>query len=571
MSKQRSEAPYIELLSLAYEVPLQNRDFEHFLDSAHDFFSVDLESGEIDTYVVKNVAAQSELDGHTDRLSQIFDMALEAELKKADISDVNHAVLSINASSFQVTGNAAAKSLFRMNFPAKLEDLALDPNALKALKNSVFNGHSSERIILATIGQDVGGSYLGLVQRPRNESEEIHVSFSFLSWSGRLLARLGEAIGLTPAETEILGGYLRNDSTKQIADERHRSLETIKVQSKSILRKAGCSKMSDVLQLSAGIAYMLRQMPDEEGLVVRHREWETPRDEMHALTRAGRSVAYYKHGAGRQVILFSHALIQGPFFHPEFLAHLAQNDVTLLAPSRPGYGYTDAPEKDQTFEQDAVADALAVLERYQLGNVHVVAQQLGTSHAVRIVNALGKRAKSLILINGGVPPSDTHYAGMDRRVRFAALSARHAPSVLRLANALGIRSFKKKGAEQFLLDRYSSSQIDMKALANQQVRDLHLLGLYHACQQGSSPFFWDELSKHADWSVDLLRVTCPQFWLQPEHCRIVSADKVQDVVGEIHGATFVVEPDSGSILMYERPTRVAQFILDSMTKSATHQ
>lgn len=558
-----TEASYIELLGLAYEVPLNNTAFESFLDAAHDFFAVNLETGEIDAAIARNGAAQSELDAHTGRLSRIFDMAIAIERAETARPDAYHAVLHVRPGAGQVTGNDAARVLLDCALPVPLDALPLDPDARTLIRRTLNDESVQDRIFLATVGEDASRACLGLIQRTGDAPAALRISLSFVHWSDSLLQRLGDALGLTGSETEVLAGYLQNRTPRQIADARGRSPETIKAQSKSILRKAGCARITDLVQLSAGIAYMLRQMPDPAQAEV-FASWATPRDNMHVLHRDGRSVAYYRHGTGRRVVVFQHALIQGPFFSPRFLEVLAAGDITLLAPSRPGYGHTGPAATEAAFEDTCVRDALAVIDQHTDGKVHVVAQQLGTSHAARLVNALGPRAASFILVNGGIPLRQEHYAGMDRRVRFAAMSARHAPSVLKLTNALGLRSFRRRGVQHFLVDRYRKSETDMRALRRPGVMELHALGVFHACEQGGSPFFLDEISKHADWSGDLQSVRCPQFWLQPEQCRIVRPDDVRQVTEGLHDARFVVEPDCGSIILYERAERVARFILESV-------
>ena len=563
LSNGSSEAPYIELLGLAYEVPLQNRAFETFLDDAHDFFAVNLETGELADAIIENDAAQRELDAHTTRLAKAFDLAIATEKEQAAAPDTYHAVLQIDCNSLKVSGNDAAAVLLKCTLPTSLDALPLDFAARQQIRRALVERTVQDRIFLAAVGEDEDQACLGLIQRSSDRPDAITISLSFVHWSESLLRRLGNAFGLTDSETQVLAGYLKNKTPKEIADARGRSPETIKAQSKSILRKAGCARIADVVQLSAGLAYMLRQMPDQDQTGF-FESWATPKENVNVFTRGGRTVAYYKYGTGRRIIVFLHALIQGPFFPEDFLDRLDAHDTMILAPSRPTYGHTSAPPTESAFNETALHDALAVIERYTDGEVHLVAHQLGTSHGVRLANALGAQAASLVLINGGIPLRREYFDGMDRRVRFAAMSARYAPAVLKLTNALGLRSFRKRGVRHFIVDRYRKSAIDMKALQKPGVLEFHTLGCFHSCEQGGMPFLLDEISKHADWSADLQAVRCPQYWLQPENCQIVKAENVRRVTESMPAAQFVLEPNCGSILLYERPLRVADFILSSI-------
>jgi len=566
MANTTTESRYFELLGRAYEIPLESTGFEDFLDAAHDYFCADPETGK----VAEDVARFSHdgLEDHTSRLERIFDVAMKAEAHEAETDARYHSVLRVVPGTMQVHGNEAAVALLGCDLPRRLSELPFDHDALNQIREALSEPDREDLIVLARVREDDPRPCLALVQPGHGDDTEARISLSFIHWSEGLIERLGNALGLTESETEVLQGHLDNKTPREIAEERGRSPETIKVQAKTILRKTGCARMTDVVRLAASISYLLRKMPDARRADLD--DWATPVSSLTQTVRDGRSIAYYRHGpsSAKTTVLFSHALIQGPFFAPAFLSKLADAGVRLLAPSRPGYGYSGPPRSADTFEADAVADALAVLDVEGVESVHVVGHQLGTSHAYRIANALGPRARSLIFINGGIPLDEKHYASMDRRVRFAAMATRHAPAILKMANALGIRSFRKKGVRAFLTDRYARSEVDMRALLMPGVMELHANGSFHACEQEGMPFFLDEKSKHADWSADALSASCHQYWLQPEDCSIVDPEAVREFVGKLRGARFETEPGAGAIMLYQRPERVAHFILDAISDTS---
>ena len=100
------------------------------------------------------------------------------------------------------------------------------------------------------------------------------------------------------------------------------------------------------------------------------------------------------------------------------------------------------------------------------------------------------------------------------------------------------------------------------------VMELHANGTFHACEQDGIPFFLDERSKHSDWSADAQRVGCRQYWLQPEDCSILDPEAVREFVGKLRGARFETEPGAGAIMLYQRPERVADFILDAISDTS---
>ena len=557
---------YFALLGDAFAVPLQTMAFEQFLETAHTYFVGEPGKATMAPDFPRRSGEDAALDVHTQRLIEVFDAALEAEARAKATPDHYHAILSIDARLGQVEGNDAAQALLQGPLPCKLDDLALDHESLQQIKTTLYReiGDREDRIMLALVGSESPKPCLGLIQRAADDDQSVLVSLSYIHWSDALLSRLGDAFGLTPAETDVLAGYLDQQSQKQIAEERGRSIETVKGQSKTILRKTGCTRMADVVRLSASIAYLLRQMPEAEPNQVALTNWVTPDANARTLKRGSRTVAWYSYGQGPRAVLFIHGLIMGPFLSQETLDGFKAVDIRILAPSRPGYGFTSRANKKVGFVAEAVADALAVLKDEQIDKVTIVAHQLGTSHAHRIAAALGDRTQALILLNGSVPIDDSYFASMERRTRFAGVAIRHAPSVLKMATELGIRNFKRKGVEDFLRDRYKVLDVDRNALEDPETMRLHAYGVFHMAEQGPHAFIDDQTTKLSDWNEAFTAPTCPRFWLQPGACRIIHPEHVERYVRDHSDAHFEVMPEAGSLVLYAEPKAMSDFVLKAM-------
>lgn len=560
---------YFALLGDAFAVPLQTTAFEQFLETAHTYFVGEPGKATMAPDFPRRSGTDASLDAHTQRLIEVFDAALEAEARTKATPDHYHAILSIDARLGQVEGNDAAQALLQSPLPCPLDDLPLDHDALQQVKATLYRklGDREDRIMLAMVGSDRPKPCLGLIQRGADDDQSVLVSLSYIHWSEALLGRLGDAFGLTPAETDVLAGYLNQQSQKQIAEDRDRSIETVKGQSKTILRKTGCTRMADVVRLSASIAYLLRQMPEAEPNQVALTEWATPKANLKTLTRGTRTLSWYSHGKGQRALLFIHGLIMGPFLSQDMLVPLIKADIRVLAPSRPGYGLTSRAGKKTGFIEDTVTDALTILEEEKVEHVTIVAHQLGTSHAHRIAAALGGKANALILLNGSVPIDDSYFASMERRTRFAGVAIRHAPSVLKMATELGIRNFKRKGVEDFLRDRYKVLDVDRNALEDPETMRLHAYGVFHMTEQGPHAFIDDQTTKLSDWSDAFTAPSCPCFWLQPGACRIIHPEHVERYVRDHSDAHFEVMPEAGSLVLYAEPEAMSDFILKAMAKA----
>jgi pimeloyl-ACP methyl ester carboxylesterase/DNA-binding CsgD family transcriptional regulator len=547
---------YFEMLGAAYEVPDETSRFEGFLGAAMAYFFDGNTDGRLAKDVPRHDADDDALDKHGSRIGALVEAASRRE---AANTERFHAVLDISVRSGLVSGNAAAAHLTGRTFPCTLDDLPLDPSALAEIRRSMraTKAQAQDRIILTNIETGASRACLALIQRPKDTADQLNVSLSYIDWSAGLMQRLSEAFGLTTSETEILEGYLAGLSQKDIAGQRDRSLETVKGQSKNILRKTGCARMSDVVQLSASIAYLMRQLPEAPDPPSAE-TWSTPKGGLAVLPRpGGRQLAWYTAGQGPQVVLFVHGYLQGPFFTPKFLDGLAEVGVQLAAPSRPGFGYSSPSRSRADFDQTVVEDALALVDHLGLAKVSLCIHQGGSSHGFRIAGALGDRLGGILVVGGGIPIDEgRHLAHMDPQTRFAAMATRHAPSVMKMVMSVGLPVYRRRGTRAFLEAQFARSPCDLATLADAEVLKVQSEGLYHAVEQGGEAWVRDGASAMADWSGDLDSVTQPQTWLQAAECSIISARDVASRMANLSHVSFQIVEGHGTNLMHTAPALV---------------
>ncbi|RIJ26370.1 hypothetical protein D1224_00390 [Henriciella barbarensis] len=542
---------YFEMLGAAYEVPTSTNQFDGFLDAAMAYFFDGEETGAIAPDVPRYSDIDDTLDAHAERIAALVSAAAARE---GAASTMFHAILEISPGGEQVDGNKAAAQLMARAFPCSLDELPLDRPALVDIRRFMLQAPqvAQDRIILTSVETGVElRACLALIQRPGGHKGSVVVSLSYIDWSETLIERLGGAFGLTASETEVLEGYLVNLKPKDIAARRMRALETVKVQSKSILRKTGCSRISDVVQLCASIAFLLRQLPEEES-APQSEAWVTPSAGLHTLNVAeGRQLAWYRVGAGRRPVLFIHGYLQGPFFTTDFERQLTAADISLIAPSRPGFGYTCPSRSRKGFEKTVIKDALALVDSLKLDSVSLCVHQGGASHAFRIATALGDRARRMLLVGGGIPiDEDRHLPHMDRQTRFAAIASRHAPSVMRMVMSVGLPVYRKRGPRAFLETQFANAPTDFATLSDPRLFEVQALGLYHAVEQGGEAWVRDGASAMADWSDDLDSVSVPQIWLNAGEDPVISAEQVTQHLEDRPNAACRTLPGHGANILH---------------------
>lgn len=550
---------YIDFIDTAYAVPEEPERFEDLLALAQRFVA-DLPGRSAPAAGADvRLGVDERFVSHADRLARAIER--EETLSALARAGTFHAQLSINRIDFSVRGNPAAERLMGRKFPCQMENLPLDRRALAILARNARMEKAApgeerrDQIILATIEEPQVRPCLALVQRPPDGEPSLSVAISYIDWSPELIARLAEAFGLTDSETEVLDGYLNNLTGREVAELRGRSPETVKVQVKAILRKTGCPRMHEVIQLSASIAYLLR-LHEPAGAEPRSL-WAAPTRNMRVLKRPGqREAAFYVDGDGSRTVLFFHGLIQGPYYTNRFLKAAQAADLRIVSPSRPGFGFSTAAKSRAAFNATVVEDAVAILDNLGAGKVLLAATKVGASHACRTATALGDRATGLVMAAAGVPVfNEDNLAQMDAQTRLASVLARYAPSMLGLTARLGIAAYRRKGgARAFLRNYLQESRRDLALLDDPETARILDDGVYHVVQNGAEAWVRDSISSMAGWEPDYLAVKVPRFWVHGDDDRIMTAAAVADYV---EPSQFELFEDAGMHLIHEHPEKVA--------------
>ena len=549
----------LRLIDAAYQVGDTTDQFPLFLDEVETYLFEDVSAVQIIRQNLVNDQSLSMVARHTDRIMQMIARSLEDQ---KTITQSNHAVLLMSTRGFELTGNIAAQKLLSCSFPIRLDDLPIDGDTLQKIKSAVVSGSQADKICLAMIGDVEISPCLALIQRPPDHEGTIRIAISYIEWSTALLARIAKALELTESEAEVLEGHLSKLTQKDIAIQRNRSLETVKAQSKSILRKAGASKMSEVVQLSAGIAYLYRLSEDMDDFST-VTEWVTPKSGLHISSRPdGTRFSWYEVGTGSRPILFVHGLFQGPFFTEALIQQLSKADFHLLCPSRPGFGYSDPSPSRSKYSQTIVDDVKTLLDAKGINRCLVINHQGGTNHAFRIANALGPHAIGLFLIDSGVPHTEADLELIERNSRILAAAAMRTPSLLKMICRIGKNVYKKRGVRAFLERTLGSSPHDLTTLEDPELFRLQAFGAFHVAQQSSEIWVREGETMMRDWNDDFHAFKGRQYWLQGKLATVCDVRVIERYLKR-HATPDIelkILSDAGNTLLYTHPKDIVEGI-----------
>lgn len=555
MKRQDDRSRLLSLLDQAYATSEQQDDFDPLMEAANAYFLAGSRSMARD--IPRHMYDDPSLQRHVERLQRILSSSDDKTGKFRKLVDASYAQLILDRSGAIIMGNRAAELLCGTQFPCALEKLRLDrasTQSLQRLLAKLNSGIDEQERIVRLVLEDTGEMQVGCCAVLDDESgkeKHLGLSLSFVDWQLKSDIFTREPFGLTRAEADIMIGLLGGQSQREIATARDRSLETIKSQSKAILRKTGFEKMSDVLQMATAMAYLTELSESQPDQSAASGVIDTV-DGKLLETSDGRMVEFRIFGPDDGYpVLFVHSLLQGPFFQPAFIEGLFRHNVRLLAPSRPGFGRTSHPLPGAEFDRTVIDDSIALLDHHDVGTVHLVAHQGGVSHAYRLAGRISNRLQGMLLIGAGIPiDENAHLDGMNAMTRMAAIATRHAPVVMEMLTGIAISVYMKKGIDKFYNTFHADDPVDLAALRDPAVYDILEKGIHHLIAQGTKAFIRDGAAAMANWSADYERVSKPAKWIHAQHDPVMGHSFVRQWVSQQAAGTVEIVPDAGLCLLH---------------------
>lgn len=563
--KQIQETPshsdrLLNLLDKAYEAPYRPDSFHELMEAAHDFYISAIDDVSSHSLENANYEDSATISSHLARIERLLnERELENRSHPSNINRPTLITLLIDPGTGMVEGNLLAKEFFKHGFPLHINNLNLDAASRRQLMKlaqgaMAANGFSNDICLVKRKDETTAhlakcGKWINSEFNNGAQTRGLAVSIAHFHWTAEALQFCQSMFDLSVSEVEVLAALLNGKSQTEIAKARGRSVETIKAQSKAILRKSGCRKTTDLLVLATTYGLLVDPGKPHSG---------TSRTEIPFLARPdriftrpdGRKISYGVYGdpAGRPV-LFIHGLVQGPFFPPDMIERFKRDGVRIIAPSRPSFGQTDAPHDWKNFDHVVVDDVIMLLPEITDQPVTVVAHQGGVSHACRIAFALGEQTRNMVMVGAGVPIDEKkHIPHMGVQTRIAALGVKYTPRILETVIHIGIVNWLRKGLRPYSEHLFSNSPTDQDHLDDPRIYPICEAGILHMIEQGAKAIIYDGKAAMADWESDFLRLNCTIKWLHGTKDPIMRYDFVQEFVAAHGGEPVELVEDGGNTM-----------------------
>ena len=374
-------------------------------------------------------------------------------INSAVICDVHGTIIQSN--------NLAARE-FGLGISGNLADSGIEPENGKSFY-SVFTGYRAKQ----TIGQKmqfvrcstIEMSLINLIVTPLPyDYRENYFLVLFITphWDEYVSKLLISQFNLTEVEAEIAYCFSIGTSLKKLAAHRGRSYTTIRNQFQSALEKTGCHNQAELLRLLLGISYIYSQL---NLLVSKPESLEAKKIEL--IRPGGRFLEVRLLGDTKGTPFIYLYSIFGLPVTPQIQEFLQKNNLLMLGISRPGFGGTSIPLKQQDLYQCLADDVCAVMDSMQIEKCVFIGRASAARPMFNLERLIPKRISKSIIANALLPRKFIKKGSISSKWTNSLFnSSRVSASIAGFILSAGHKVMLKHGVEKFFTRVYSDSEID---------------------------------------------------------------------------------------------------------------
>ncbi|MFK7938632.1 MAG: helix-turn-helix transcriptional regulator [Roseovarius sp.] len=448
--------------------------------------------------------------GHFDRASTFLDRvdtSTEIDEIKAILAPFDRVAAFVMDGTQRIRAtNDAAMALMGLSDSSTLEDLPINSEDIEAVRRTlrrVLTDEKETTAILRVRSRAMGRFTVLRLQlcRTADDQKLVLAASNEVGWPDGFRDILRQAFALTTAEADVVRALVECGSLAEIAEQRSRSVDTIRAQVKSILAKTETHSQVELVRLALSMMDMVSLTMDAApGPKVVSRGYETleEREFQSLVTPDGRRLDYLILGDPKGMpVLFmplDYGLVRWP---APAEAHAAALGLRIIVPVRAGYGQSDALARKVDYDAALVADTLQVLDAEDVQRCPVITLGADSYYGVQVARAQPRRI-SLILGCGGVLPMTEReqFERMEKWHRFILAGAKYTPHLLPFMVKAGFLLARKIGKRGFIHAVYGQCPADVDTFEDPDV--------FEAIVTGSEVALSKDHSAHAAFSAQVL-------------------------------------------------------------------
>ncbi len=389
-----------------------------------------------------------------------------AEEKQAFLDRQKFPAVLFNSHFRIVAQNRQATSIWPIKLDTDISSAILppfDPASILSLRASQSN-HTDPILLSLEIGSIDQPNVVMAVVHPVELSIADGKSTELLfilrvaqpRWFPELARLLAQTYGLTESEVEIARGLHQNKTLNTIAQERVRSVKTVRTQLSNVFEKTGASSQTELVSMISNLGQILETDSKKSsiGISPTHSGSSNQLTVSNCTSNEGHQLSYVTYGdrSGQTVLSLQ------PTIPPESTVRFRQAacnaGLFFVVPYKPGSGQSSSRSYRY---QPALAsqDYKAILDAEGIKKVNVLGIYSGGIYALDFANTYPETIQKIVLADTGIPlnlPSD--FLKMSSIVRRTFLPARISPSILLTPHKMVAKEFHESKAGQRRIVEY---------------------------------------------------------------------------------------------------------------------
>lgn len=464
-----------------------------------------------------------------------------------------------------VAANRAAGIAFGLQDGGAITALPFDADdveTLRAVVRKVAAGGAEQVVIMRIRSITTGSPVIVRITAVESAARPplALVTSTELVWPHGFADTVQEAFGLTRAEVAIVQGITLGLPLKTIADDRGRSVETVRTQLRSILAKTETHSQSELVRVVLGLMDVACLPTGGDGHV-QPSPGVADVPFAYVTGRDGRRLEYLCFGAPHgQPILYMHLDFGLTRWPARAERTAARQGHRVIVPVRAGYGRTPLHAKGGDYIADVVTDYLTVLDHLGVTETVVVPTGADLRFAMALALARPGLVRGIVGVAAMLPARNAvHYERMDKWQRFVMANARYAPKVLPFIVKAGFAFARRMGKANFFRQVNGGSAADMAAFAQPEIFDAVMAGsevIMSATCLAAEAFTRECISSEKDWSGLIRATTVPVRLLQGDQDPQSPVLTVQEIAAEFPVLEVSFLPDAGQLLLFTEWPRV---------------
>jgi pimeloyl-ACP methyl ester carboxylesterase len=228
--------------------------------------------------------------------------------------------------------------------------------------------------------------------------------------------------------------------------------------------------------------------------------------------RDGRRLAYIEQGAIEGIpVLFAHNMMYGVEWTPSALFAAEKRNIRIIAPSRPGFGFSDPlPGQDIDAVLDsAAADYCEVMDHLNIERAIIFGHGMASIYALRFARRYPHRVQALLAASHAPIWKDKWLKELPVRQRQVYTVARYAPQHLPFNTRAGAALIRSGNHDRFIDALTWNIPADIKAMKNKEAYDVMVRALHHTINQGCEAYCRECIIRSRDYVDEAQKLTMP--------------------------------------------------------------